>query len=114
MAKFGKFSPSRSYPDLNTAMMSSPLLPNHSRDPRIADPWNLQERNTSKLPPFPEAYAHPKAIQSAPYPQFIGTPDTGEMMSPRNKYARCDQLSFHFLCILHSQHPRYRKGPLIV
>jgi len=96
MAKFGKFSPSRSYPDLNTAMMSSPLLPNHSRDPRIADPWNLQERNTSKLPPFPEAYAHPKAIQSAPYPQFIGTPDTGEMMSPRNKYAplRPAKLSF--------------------
>jgi len=85
MAKLGKFSPSRSYPDLNMAMMSSPLLPNHSRDPRISDPWNLQERNTSKLPPFPEAYSHQKAIQAAPYPQFVGTPDTGEMMSPFTK-----------------------------
>jgi len=82
MAKLGKSSPSRSYPDLNMAMMASPILPSRSRDPRIKDPWNVQERNTSKLAPFPETYSYQKAISAAPYPHFVGTPDTGETMSP--------------------------------
>jgi len=58
MAKFGKFSPSRSYPDLNTAMMSLPILPNHSRDPRISDPWNLQERKNEILQSFHHFQKH--------------------------------------------------------
>jgi len=96
MAKFGKFSPSRSYPDLNMAMMSSPILPKLSRDPRICDPWNVQERNTASLPPFPEEYAHQTAAQPAPYPNFVGTPDTGEAMTPIAKYTtlRPAKLSF--------------------
>jgi len=96
MAKFGKFSPSRSYPDLNMAMMSSPILPKLSRDPRICDPWNVQERNTASLPPFPEEYAHQTAVQPAPYPNFVGTPDTGEAMTPIAKYTtlRPAKLSF--------------------
>jgi len=82
MAKFGKFSPSRSHPDLNMAMMSSPILPQRQRDPRVCDPWNLQERQTSSLPPFPEEYARQSSVQPAPYPQFVGTPDTGEAITP--------------------------------
>jgi len=97
MAKFGKFSPSRSYPDLNMAMMSSPILPKLSRDPRICDPWNVQERNTASLPPFPEEYAHQTAVQPAPYPNFVGTPDTGEAMTPIANIQPYDQLNFHFL-----------------
>jgi len=104
MAKFGKFSPSRSYPDLNMAMMSSPILTKHQRDPRLCDPWNVQERETSSLPPFPEEYAHQNAIQPAPYPHFVGTPDTGEAMTPIAKYTtlRPAKLSF-------SPHPAYAK-----
>ena len=96
MAKFGKFSPSRSFPDLNMAMMSSPILPTITRDPRIRDPWNFQERNTESLPPFPEEYAHHTAVQTAPYPQFVQTPDTGEIKTPIGKYAtlRPAKLSF--------------------
>jgi len=89
MAKFGKFSPSRSYPDLNMAMMSSPILPKHSRDPRLCDPWNGQARQTSSLPPFPEEYSHQSTMQLAPYPQFVGTPDTGEATTPM---AKCTNL----------------------
>ena len=71
MAKFGKFSPSRSYPDLNMAMIGSPISAKHSRDPRLCDHWNVQERHISSLPPFPEEYAHQNAIQPAPYPHFV-------------------------------------------
>jgi len=104
MAKFGKFSPSRSYPDLNMAMMSSPTLPKLSRDPRIRDPWNVQERNTVSLPPFPEEYAHQTAVQPAPYPNFVGTPDTGEAITPIGKYAVSQPTKLSF-----SPHPTYAK-----
>jgi len=78
------------------AMMSSPILLKFSRDPRICDPWNVQERNTASLPPFPEEYAHQTAVQPAPYPNFVGTPDTGEAMTPIAKYTtlRPAKLSF--------------------
>jgi len=96
MAKFSKFSPSRSFPDLNMAMMSSPILPTISRDPRIRDPWNFQERSIESLPPFPEEYAHHTAVQTAPYPEFVQTPDTGETRTPFAKYTnlRPAKLSF--------------------
>jgi len=96
MAKFGKCSPSRSFPDLNMAMLSSPILPVSSRDPRIRDPWNFQERNTESLPPFPEAYARQTAVQPAPYPTFVPTPDTAEVGTPLAKFAtlRPAKLSF--------------------
>ena len=104
MAKFGKFSPSRSYPDLNMAMIGSPISTKHSRDPRLCDHWNVQERHISSLPPFPEEYAHQNAIQPAPYPPFVGTPDTGEAMTPIAKYTtlRPAKLSF-------SPHPTHSK-----
>jgi len=104
MAKFGKFSPSRSYPDLNMAMMSSPIFTKQPRDPRLCDPWNGQARQTSSLPPFPEEYAHQSAIQPAPYPNFVGTPDTGEAVTPIEKYTalRPAKLSF-------SPHPTFAK-----
>jgi len=104
MAKFGKFSPSRSYPDLNMAMMSSPILTQRQRDPRLCDPWNLQERQTSSLPLFPEEYARQNAVQPAPYPHFVGTPNTGEAVTPVTKYTtlRPAKLSF-------SPHPAHAK-----
>jgi len=96
MAKFGKISPSRSYPDFNMAMLSSPILPVSTRDPRIRDPWNFQERHTESLPPFPEEYAQQTAIPTAPYPNFVQTPDTGENVTPISKYTtlRPAKLSF--------------------
>jgi len=107
MAKFGKFSPSRSYPDLNMAMMSSPILTKHPRDLRLCDPWNVQERQTASLPPFPEEYAHQNAIQLASYPHFVATPDTGEAATPIAKYTtlRPAKLSF-------SPHPTYSQRKL--
>ena len=94
MAKFEKFSPSSSFPDLNMAMMSSPLLP--KRDPRLCDPWNVQERNTASLPPFPESYVRYNAVQPAPYPGFIPTPSSGPDITPISKYTtlRPAKLSF--------------------
>ena len=96
MANFGKISPSRSYPDLNMAMMSSPMLPVSTRDPRIRDPWNFHERHTESLPPFPKEYAQHTAIPTAPYPTFVQTPDTGENVTPISKYTtlRPAKLSF--------------------
>jgi len=96
MEKFGKFSPSRSFPDLNMAMISSPILPTIARDPRICSFCNDQERNTASLPQFPEEYAHQTAVQSAPYPNFVPTPDTGEVRTPLAKYStlRPAKLSF--------------------
>ena len=96
MAKFEKFSPSRSFPDLNMAMMSSPILPTIARDPRICTFWNQQERNTASLPPFPEEYACQTTVQPGPYPNFAATPDTGEVRTPLAKYStlRPAKLSF--------------------
>jgi len=96
MANSGKFSPSRSLSDLNMAMLSSPILPVNTRDPRIRDPWNFQERHTESLPPFPKEYAQHTAIQPAPYPNFVQTPDTGEDVTPISKYTtlRPAKLSF--------------------
>jgi len=96
MAKFEKFSPSRSFPDLNMAMMSSPILPTIARDPRICTFWNEQERNAASLPPFPAEYARQTAVQPAPYPNFVQTPDTGEINTPIAKYStlRPAKLSF--------------------
>ena len=96
MANFRKFSPSRSYPDLNMAMLSSPIFPASTRDPRIRDPWNLQERHTESLPQFPKEHAQQTTIQTAPYPDFVQTPDTGENVTPLSKYVtlRPAKLSF--------------------
>jgi len=128
MAKFGKFSPSRSFPDLNMAMLSSPILPVSSRDPRVRDPWNFQERNAESLPPFPEAYAHQTAVQPAPYPTFVPTPDTAEVGTPLAKYAtlRPAKLSFSPLptsskskgmnrasfCLMYPTHQALQQNPL--
>ena len=96
MTHFGKISPSRSYPDFNMAMLSSPILPVSTRDPRIRDSWNFQERHTESLPPFPKEYAQHTAIPTAPYPNFVQTPDTGENVTPVSKYTtlRPAKLSF--------------------
>jgi len=98
MEKFGKFSPSRSHANLNIAMMSSPILAKNPRDPRLCDPWNVQERNTASLPPFPGEYAHQSAVQPASYPHFVATPDTGEeaQVTPITRYTtlRPAKLSF--------------------
>ena len=96
MANFGKISPSRSYPDFNMAMLSSPILPANTRDPIIRDPLNFQERHTESLPPFPTEYAQHNAIPTAPYPNFVQTPNTGENVTPISKYTtlRPAKLSF--------------------
>ena len=96
MAKLGKYSPSRSYPDLNMAMMSSPILDKNVRDPRLRGPWTFQDQKTTSLPPFPAESAHSNSIPSAPYPNFVGTPDTGEAMTPILKYTTLQPRKLHF------------------
>ena len=105
MAKFGAYSPSRSFPDLNMAMMSSPIFPASSRDPRMQEhPWIVQERNATSLPPFPQEYACQTAIQPTPYPNFISTPDTCENGTPAAKYTTLQPTKLSF-----SPHPNSRK-----
>jgi len=105
MAKFGAYSPSRSFPDLNMAMMSSPIFPASSRDPRMQEhPWIVQERNATSLPPFPQEYVCQTAIQPTPYPNFVSTPDTCENGTPAAKYTTLQPTKLSF-----SPHPNSRK-----